>query len=214
MDYTQVQLVKIDSNTVIETFDCGDADLNAFLKDDALRYFDERMAVTYMLIYREQIVAYYCLLNDKVTFDTTQENERPFWNRFNRKNKIPNSKRRQNYPAVKLGRLAVSMQFKARGVGSFILDGIKQMLIQKTDTGCRFLTVDAYSTALNFYLKNEFQYISSRDEVENTRLMYYDLKRSDEDAPNETTLKAIRVAHQGKGKGFNSVDELFADLYK
>jgi hypothetical protein len=35
-----------------------------------------------------------------------------------------------------------------------------------------------------------------------------------EDTPNETTLKAIQDAHQGKGKGFNSVDELFADLYK
>jgi predicted GNAT family N-acyltransferase len=176
MDYSQAQLVKMGNNAAIETFDCGDLDLNAFLSDDALRYFEERMAVTYILVCREQIVAYYCLLNDKVTFDTTQENERSFWNRFNRKNKIPNSKRRQNYPAVKLGRLAVSKQFKGQGVGGFILDGLKQMLTLKTDTGCRFLTVDAYSTALDFYLKNEFQYISSQDERENTRLMYYDLK--------------------------------------
>jgi hypothetical protein len=35
-----------------------------------------------------------------------------------------------------------------------------------------------------------------------------------EDTPNKTTLKAIREAHQGKGKSFNSVDELFADLYE
>jgi hypothetical protein len=178
MDYSELQLVKMRHGAAIETFDCGDPDLNAFLRDDALRYFEERMAVTYILTYRENIAAYYCLLNDKVTFDTARESERSFWNRFNRRNKIPNLKRRQNYPAVKLGRLAVSMQFKARGIGSFILDGIKQMLIQKTDTGCRFLTVDAYSTALNFYLKNEFQYISSQDEGENTRLMYYDLKRN------------------------------------
>jgi hypothetical protein len=50
------------------------------------------------------------------------------------------------------------------------------MLIQKTDIGCRFLTVDAYNIALDFYLKNEFQFISSQDENEATRLMYYDLK--------------------------------------
>jgi hypothetical protein len=176
MDYTQLRLVKMGRDVATETFDCGDPDLNAFLRDDALRYFEERMAVTYIFVYREDIVAYYCLLNDKVTFDTAQENERSLWNRFNRKNNIPNSKRRQNYPAVKLGRLAVSMQFKDHGIGSFILNGIKQMLIRKTDTGCRFLTVDAYSTALNFYFKNEFQYISSQDEGESTRLMYYDLK--------------------------------------
>ncbi|MDR0682208.1 MAG: GNAT family N-acetyltransferase [Dysgonamonadaceae bacterium] len=176
MDYLQIRVVKIEPDIETDTFDCGNTDLNAFLKDDALRYFDERMAVTYILLYKKQIIAYYCLLNDKVTFDTGQGNERLLWNRFNRKNKIPNPKRRQNYPAVKLGRLAVSMHFKRQGLGRFILDGIKQMLIQKTDTGCRFLTVDAYSTALSFYLKNEFQYISSKDESENTRLMYYDLK--------------------------------------
>jgi hypothetical protein len=106
--------------TVTETFDCGDSDLNAFLQDDALRYFDERMAVTYMLLYGEHIVAYYCLLNDKVTFDTAAENERSLWNRFNRKNKIPNLKRRQNYPAVKLGRFAVSIHFKGQGAGRFL----------------------------------------------------------------------------------------------
>ncbi|MDR1459615.1 MAG: GNAT family N-acetyltransferase [Bacteroidales bacterium] len=166
-------------NDAIETFDCGVPDLNAFLRDDAMHYYKERMAITYILTYGEQVAAYYCLLNDKVTFDTAQENERSFWNRFNRKNRIPNSKRRQNYPAVKLGRLAVSIHFKGEGIGSFILDGVKQMLIRKTDTGCRFLTVDAYSAATDFYLKNEFQYKSSRDEDENTRLMYYDLKRND-----------------------------------
>jgi hypothetical protein len=35
-----------------------------------------------------------------------------------------------------------------------------------------------------------------------------------EDVPNEITRRAMREAHQGKGEGFNSVDELFADLYK
>ena len=176
IDYSQTKIIKITCELATESFDCGDTDLNHFLRDDALPYFDERMAVTYAFTYLNQIVAYYCLLNDKVTFDTTQEHEKSFWNRFNRKNKIPNTKRRQNYPAVKIGRLAVSKHFGGQGVGRFILDSIKQMLIQKTDIGCRFLTVDAYSIALDFYLKNEFQFISSQDENEATRLMYYDLK--------------------------------------
>jgi predicted GNAT family N-acyltransferase len=178
MDRSQIQLLKINQNLATKPFDCGDSDLNAFLRNDAWHYFEERMAVTYILTYEENIVAYYCLLNDKVAFDTTQEKERPFWNQFNRKNKIPNSKRRQNYPAVKLGRLAVSSQFKDQGLGRFILNGIKQTLLQNTDIGCRFLTVDAYQSALDFYLKNEFRHISLLDEEEDTRLMYYDLKEN------------------------------------
>jgi len=177
VDYSQAKIVKMTSELATKPFDCGDDDLNNFLRNDALPYLDERMAVTYVFMYKDQVVAYYSLLNDKVTFDMSKE--KSFWNRFNRKNRIPNPKRRQNYPAVKIGRLAVSSHFGGQGLGRFILDGIKQMLIQKTDIGCRFLTVDAYSIALDFYLKNQFQFISSQDENELTRLMYYDLKIAD-----------------------------------
>jgi GNAT superfamily N-acetyltransferase len=161
----------------IQSFDCGDTDLNSFLLDDALHYLDERMAVTYILEYQKQTVAYFCLLNDKVTFDTTDANEKSFWNRFNRKHKIPNLKRRKNYPAAKIGRLAVAANFAGQGIGRFILESIKKMLAKKADIGCRFITVDAYSTAFDFYLKNKFQFISTKDETDLTRLMYFDLKQ-------------------------------------
>ncbi|MDR0566889.1 MAG: GNAT family N-acetyltransferase [Prevotellaceae bacterium] len=105
------------------------------MKDDALRYFYERMAVTYMLLSKEQAAAYYCLLNDKITFDTSRKNEISFWNRFNRKNKIPNPKRRQNYPAVKLGRFAVSSHFQGQGIGRLILDGVKANVNPKNRYG-------------------------------------------------------------------------------
>ena len=176
IDYAQVELVKLSSETSIKTFDCGDMDLNNFLLEDALHYLSERMAVTYVLTSQGQTIAYFCLLNDKVTFDTTDEKEKSFWNRFNRKNKIPNHKRRQNYPAVKIGRLAVASNFGRQGIGYFILNSIKEMLVQKNDIACRFLTVDAYHTALDFYLRNEFHFISMQDENDSTRLMYFDLK--------------------------------------
>ncbi|MCL2649606.1 MAG: GNAT family N-acetyltransferase [Candidatus Azobacteroides sp.] len=176
IDYVQVELVKLSSETSILTFDCGDMDLNNFLLEDALHYLNERMAVTYLLTYQSQIIAYFCLLNDKVTFDTTDEKEKSFWNRFNRKNKIPNHKRRQNYPAVKIGRLAVDKMFSGQKIGHFLLESIKSMMIKKNDIACRFLTVDAYQTALDFYLRNEFHFISVQDENDSTRLMYFDLK--------------------------------------
>lgn len=35
-----------------------------------------------------------------------------------------------------------------------------------------------------------------------------------ENIPNETTVKAIEEAHQGKGKIFSNLDDFIADLYK
>jgi GNAT superfamily N-acetyltransferase len=147
------------------------------LTDDALHYRAERMAATYLISYQNQLIGYFCLLNDKVTFDTDDEDEKSFWNRFNRRNKIPNSKRRRNYPAAKIGRLAVSDSVAGNGIGRFILDSVKDFFSEKDDIACRFLTVDAYSSAFDFYLKNGFAFISTKDENDTTRLMYFDLKR-------------------------------------
>jgi Acetyltransferases len=160
----------------IKPFDCGDADLNGFLFDDAKNYLSELMAVTYLIEHEYQTVAYFCLLNDKVVFDTSDVQEKSFWNRFNRRNRIPNPKRRQNYPAVKIGRLAVSEEFSGQSIGRFILDTVKSLLLDKNDIGCRFITVDAYGSAFGFYEKNGFAFLSDDDSGESTRLMYFDLK--------------------------------------
>ena len=44
-------------------------------------------------------------------------------------------------------------------------------------TGCRFLIVDAYnrSEAVSFYRRNGFEFLTSSDEADSTRIMYFDL---------------------------------------
>ena len=42
-------------------------------------------------------------------------------------------------------------------------------------TGCRFLTVDAYSEAVPFYIKNGFVPLTPEDENSSTRLLFFDL---------------------------------------
>jgi GNAT superfamily N-acetyltransferase len=176
IDLESLTLVRLSQDYEIKPFDCGDADLNGFLLDDAKKHLAELMAVTYVFEYANRTVAYFCLLNDRVTFDTSDAAERSFWNHFNRRNKIPNSKRRKNYPAVKIGRLAVNTEFERQGIGSFILDAVKKLLIERMDIACRFITVDAYQTAYKFYKKNDFDFLTCKDEKESTRLMYFDLK--------------------------------------
>ena len=106
---------------------------------------------------------------------TSDAGARTIWNRINRR--IPNVKRRQSYPAVKIGRLGVVEKYQSSGLGSEILDLLKMAFVCDNKTGCRFITVDAYNKprTMKFYQKNDFAFLITSDEKEDTRQMYFDL---------------------------------------
>ncbi len=165
-------LALLGADTIIRPFRSTDSDLNSFLLHDAKNYQKELLTVTYLLedVQNERTVAYFSLLNDKLTYDP---GGRFRWNRMSRL--VKNSKRRKQYPAVKIGRLAVSEEYAGKGIGSGILFFVKHMLTHKNRTSCRFLTVDAYRSAVDFYGKAGFDFLTKKDGGEDTRLMYYDL---------------------------------------
>lgn len=173
MDFSKLRQFQLTTDTDIKPFRSADCDLNEFLFEDAKYFQKELMAVTYLLEYMEQnkTAAYFSLLADKITFNP---DEKGIWNKLNRN--IPNSKRRRSYPAVKIGRLAVSEEFAGAGLGTFILDNIKYAFANVRRLGCRFVTVDALSTAVTFYEKNGFQFFTEQDKDDDTRLMFFDLK--------------------------------------
>ena len=70
----------------------------------------------------------------------------------------------------------MASEYENQGLGSLIINFIKSYMIKDNKTGCRFLTVDAYAKATDFYKKNDFEYITSLDVLDTTRLMYFDLK--------------------------------------
>lgn len=89
MDFNQFTFRQIEENLEIKSFDCGDADLNDFLINDAKDYLKAMMALTYLLEDKSanKTVAFYSLLNDKIVFDPE---EKRFWNRLNRRIEILN----------------------------------------------------------------------------------------------------------------------------
>jgi predicted GNAT family N-acyltransferase len=121
-----------------------------------------------------ETVAFFSLLNDKITFEIEANKNKSLWNRINRK--VPNSKRStKGYPAMKIGRLAVNINYKGNNIGTLILDYLKGLFIENNRTGCKFITLDAYKESLDFYSKNEFKFLTIEDELEETRLMYFNL---------------------------------------
>jgi predicted GNAT family N-acyltransferase len=154
-------------------FDCGDNDLNEFLLEDALPHQKALLAVTYLVKHGDDIAAYFSVLNDKIAVE-----QFPSKSQFRKLQKlIPHRKRGyKSYPAVKLGRLAVSAVLKKQGLGTQLMDFIKVLFIDGNKTGCRFITADAYQDAVSFYEQNGFVPLSEKPEDHQTQLMYFDLK--------------------------------------
>lgn len=161
-------------------FDCGDNDLNDFLLSQAKDYQEQLLAVTYYWESKNGTVLYFTLSNDKVT---AMEFTNSFWRKV--KSLFPHSKHRKDYPAVKIGRLAVDKRFQNTGDnwGTTVLNYIKKWMVADNKTGCRFITVDAYLSAVPFYLKNGFLFMGSNErqrfetKSSATIAMYFDLKK-------------------------------------
>ena len=162
---------RLQLDTVIKPFESEDEELNDFLLNDAKNYLVQRLAVTYMIENETDTIAYFCLSNDTVQRFMA---DRVAWKKIRKR--IPNAKLRSSYPAVKIGRLAVSKKYAGSGFGRLMIQIVRKIFVSDTQqTGCRFVTVDAYRNATDFYIRNEFDFLTNEDESEKTRLMYFDL---------------------------------------
>ena len=166
-----MQLDRLTAQTEIQPFDCGDDDLNEFLMNDAKDFMQKKIANTFLLTDEGRTVAYFSLLTDKISKrDTTNSN----WRRL--KKKFPHEKHFNSYPALKIGRFAVSQDYRGQNIGSELITYIKRTFHEsKLYAAFRFITVDAYLSAITFYEKNDFRLLVSTEENPYTRSMYFDM---------------------------------------
>ena len=173
---------------VLKPFDCGITDLNGFLLEtkgdipNATTYDQQLLAATYVVEddQTHETLAYFSLLHDKLEREFVNSSN---WNRVSRK--IPNPKRRSSYPALKIGRLAVNKLHSMHGIGKHIIHFVEAMYLMNRQAGCRFITVDAIPSAVDFYKKCKFITLKEPDpipdsadvdELDQTTLMGFDLK--------------------------------------
>lgn len=186
-----MRLYTADVASYCEPFSCEDSDLDEFFKRDAFLYATDLLGKTYAWISTadpSKILGLVTLANDSVKAKFIANSAR---NRLQRS--IANAKRGMNYPAVLIGRLGVSSDYRGKGlnIGSQILDFIKGWFRSfDNKTGCRFIVVDAYNNpqTLHFYEKNGFKPLYRTEQEERdflelkndeplaTRFMFFDLK--------------------------------------
>jgi len=107
---TDVKVEGVSKLYDLSNFDCEDKDLNEFLKQDSFKYKNQLIAKTFIVIYEEQVVAFFSVMNDAIKLKLEETEE------------TPRLKRLREYPALKVGRLGVDKKFQRRGLGNIIID--------------------------------------------------------------------------------------------
>ena len=171
-----MNIVPLTIDYALTAFDCGDSDLNEFLLEDAKHFLEKRIANTYILEDEGCVAAYFCLLNDKVS---RQEITNSRWRRI--KDSFPESKSFRSYPSIKIGRFAVAKEYQRLNLGSALMNKLKLFLKNDVSRSAfRYITVDAYLSAIPFYTKNGFVELTKKEEDDHTRLMYFDMLEFEE----------------------------------
>jgi GNAT superfamily N-acetyltransferase len=181
LELSDFNFVELAQDVDLQNFDCNDADINEFLKDDALNYQKERIANTFLFINEHgQIAAFFSISNDCLNdLGEIKGYSKTVWNRLHRKISLPNDKRIKQYPAVKIGRLGVHAKFQGQGLAYQLMDFIKGWALLDHKPACRLLLLDAYNREkqLKYYQRNNFNFLLDSDGEDKTRIMYFDLLR-------------------------------------
>ena len=145
--------------------DDNDRDLDDFIKNDAERHLQDKMAVTYGVFLpgkslSEYPLAFFTLQNDALKIQSAGYSY-----------KTP--------PAVKIGRFGVNSEDQGKGIGTDVLNMVKDFMCSDNRTGCRYITLDAYNKEriIKFYQKNGFAFLKE-PKPQNLQIpMYFDLLR-------------------------------------
>lgn len=126
-------------------FDCGERSLNVYLQRYAGQHDRKGFGRTYVAVEADDlphILGYYTISSGSISFETLPEN-------------VPH----QPIPVVLLGRLAIDLKARGRGLGELLLvDALRRTLLLADSLGIYALVVDAlHEQARAFHLKYEFK---------------------------------------------------------
>lgn len=131
-----------------DKFSCGQTTLDNYIQRQATKESKQGLSRVYVLIQQDELVAYYTLSAGELPVDA-----------------IPEGLLKQlpqgyiGYPAILIGRLAVTLSLKGQGVGGALLvDAIERCVESAEKIGTAVIMVDPIDeNAGEFYAKYGFQ---------------------------------------------------------
>ena len=148
----------------LSNFKCASDDLNDFIKNDALRQQEMNLNITQLAICDGEIIGFVSILTDTLKIKTIEDKSL----KEEMKNELNVVGEDNTLPAIKIGRFAIDEKYAQKGLGSFIFRNVLLSILHlsKTKVGLRFITVESYAMAFNFYVKkNNFTYRKSDEKL-------------------------------------------------
>lgn len=134
----------------LDSFDCSFEDemgLNEFIHNEALQFQKENLGVTYLFFYKDAIVGFATIVMSQLEIKLT-------------KISLPFKTSIRDYPALMIGRLASSNDYRHRHVGEnmclWCLSKAKQL---SKELGCRLIIVMTRDKKTTFYTNCGFDMI-------------------------------------------------------
>jgi hypothetical protein len=145
----------------VSGFQCGDDDLEEFLKEDAAQYQNHHISFTRVVYLKNELVGYATFLTDCIVLKSGEKRKL-----------VDFHQSVLQWPALKIGRLAVTTaRQKTQGIGTSILQytiGLALRLGSESGVGCRFITVDAYPQSISWYTQKNFVFNKHYQEIPKT----------------------------------------------
>ncbi len=161
----------------IKPFDCGNDELNEFLYEESYIHQIHLGMVTNILETESETIAYYSVSNDILKVLDKEDFGIEVAGLNIHEDYYEYFFEQDTYPAVKIGRLAVSEKYQRQGIGQFIIDSLVQSFKTNNKTGCQIITVDAINEphVISFYERNKFTLLTLNDCNKHSRQMYLPL---------------------------------------
>lgn len=141
IDFSQVKALHLSKLSDLSKFDCGDNDINNFLKHDALTYQENKLATTTLFIFNDELIGFFSTAADSIKLKLTEKQEHNM-----------HGKPLHEFPAIKISRLGRDINYKSQNVGANILKWAIGYILQCSEmTAVRFVTVDAYPQKVSWY---------------------------------------------------------------
>lgn len=145
----QLEFALLDEGTHTQSFDCGEEQLNSFLKNLALLFQKRRFGVTVAMFDKNdsirKVIGFYTLCPASIQQESLPENFL--------KGPKPNP-----IPAFRLCRLAIDQPYQGKGLGEVIfIHALQKCLDQSSQMGGSMIIIDAKNEkAKSFYMRFGF----------------------------------------------------------
>ena len=149
---------------MLDAFDCGQPDLNAWLTKYAFQNQSASSAQTYVGLVNDAVIGYYSLAVGQVEYSDAPE-------------RLRKGLARHPVPIMLLARLAVHKEWQGKGVGRALLrDAILRTVQASEIAGIRAFVVHAKDEAAKRYYE-QFDFVSSPTDPLHLYVLLKDLRR-------------------------------------